>query len=129
MEVRCVLNKPSLIENNSIRAYISEYLRVDELNIELGKKYLVLGLISRKGIPWYLIMEDRYDDYPVPHCSVFFEVRDNSLPDNWFFAENGNIGEYSFLPRVWAEKPDYMEQLMDGNHEAVNELRDILKSY
>jgi hypothetical protein len=42
--------------------------------MEIGQYFFVFGVSFREDVPWYLILEDETDDYPLPFSSGLFKM-------------------------------------------------------
>ena len=88
------------------------------------------GIAFRDDIPWYLICEDMDDDYPTPHCSIFFELVDATICEGWTLSLGpSNIGTTAILPREWASDAHFLERLIDGDDNAIGLFRELKNQY
>lgn len=123
MKVTCIINNlisfsdPGQLKR--LRKYIS--LQDVEIGLELGKVYVVYGIVFWDNSPWYYVCLEDCDEYPTPFAAEFFSVLDRRLSSHWRLAvEELSEGEvYSALVfDEWAEDRSYYEKLVDGNSEA-----------
>ena len=77
--------------------------------LEIGKEYLVMGMIMSKGYLSYLV-----DDGVISACPYqLFEIIDNKLTSNWYFkAFTKDDDIYPYQEAVWG----YYELCFDTNH-------------
>ena len=81
MIVKCINNTGRILMDNKIKPHgIFPESTFGELDV--GKKYLVMGMVLKDGILYYLVNGGRVISI-IPN--QLFEVVDNSIPDNWFF--------------------------------------------
>lgn len=110
----------SLLDSNS-RANFTESVHLDEVALTVGDTYVVYGVITRSGFPWFLVCEASDDEYPKPHFGGFFELLDERVPPEWSvsLSQSGSFRGLSVLPRPWAEDPYFMEKLVEGKPDAI----------
>lgn len=116
MKVRCIYNT-----GEALRVYENKPLIKDELGrfgatghtefgLDIGKEYIVMGMILGEGTLDYLIDDGGYASaYPYP----LFEVVDNKIPSLWFFKALKNTDEnYPYQEAIWG----YYELVFDDAH-------------
>ncbi|UII14589.1 hypothetical protein LRP86_01469 [Pseudomonas brassicacearum] len=86
MKVRCIVNnlnsdKLSPETLTRLKRYIS--LPDGELDLEIGKEYVVYGIEFWDNCPWLYLCPDDYDEYPIPVAADFFETIDKRLSTHW----------------------------------------------
>ena len=88
MKIRCIYNTGEGLrpyENKPLKKHeFGKYGSTEytEFGLQIGKDYLVMGILFGKGTLDYLIDDGGYiSAYPCP----LFEIIDNKLPLNWFF--------------------------------------------
>jgi len=81
MIVKCINNTGRILMDNKIRPH-GIFPESTFGEIDVGKKYLVMGMVLKDGILYYLVNGGRVISI-IPN--QLFEVVDNSIPDNWFF--------------------------------------------
>ncbi|MDR1671658.1 MAG: hypothetical protein LBR57_03970 [Alistipes sp.] len=131
MTIRCVHNTGKVL-----RDYENKRLSKDtfgrfgtswhtEFGLEIGKDYLVMGVLYGEGTLDYLIDEGGYiSAYPYP----LFEVVDNRLPSNWFFKSLKNTdNNYPYQEAICG----YYELVHDDTHyeKLVNYEEDACRIY
>ena len=118
MIVRCIRNKREDLPPELLKNY-DNYVRGQEIYMEIGAYFYVFGITFRKGVPWYLILEDDTDDYPTPCHSGLFEVAESTMPSNWrFYTKARNLEGNCIASKEWAETPLY-EDLLEEESYAV----------
>ena len=81
MIVKCINNTGRILIDNKIKPHgIFPESIFGELDV--GKEYLVMGMVLKDGILYYLVNGGRVISI-IPN--QLFEVVDNIIPDNWFF--------------------------------------------
>lgn len=123
MLIECIGNAYEHLSCEYARQAYNKNIHQDEVCLEIGKKYIVYGIIfrDREGFPWFLVCEDDEDEYPKPHLGAFFKIIDGDIPAAWAFStECTNSGRIGILPKKWASDPYFMEKLVDGETEALN---------
>jgi len=109
MKVKCINNTAKVLMN-----YPKKPLGISENSkyglLEIGKEYLVMGIITGEGMLNYLI-----DDSGIISTCAYqlFDIIDNNLPSNWFFkAYTNNDDVYPYREAIWG----YYELCNDVNH-------------
>ena len=123
MKVVCKFNNlkdisdPDALER--IRKYISK--PDGEVDLSVGKEYMVYGIVFWDNCPWLYLCPEDYDDYPKPFALEFFDIVDDMLSSYWKLSSFSNgVGEAttSLVFDEWANDPLYYESLIDGDPEA-----------
>lgn len=110
------------------REYCERYIHLDEVDLEVGRQYVIFGVFFREARPWFLICGAEDDQYPIPQFSGMFELVDGRVPSAWSLTlRRGNLGSVAILPEPWAADPDFLEKLVDGEPKAVAEFSEIRK--
>jgi hypothetical protein len=127
MKVRCLHNV-----GEALRPYENKFLKSDqfgrfgasahtEYGIEIGKEYLVMGMILGEGVLCYIVdCAGVISVYPYP----LFEVIDNSINSSWFFrAFKITDGFFPYQESIWGYKElvfdeTHFEKLIEGEEEA-----------
>lgn len=104
--IRPYENKP-LAKNQLGRFEATEYT---EFGLEIGKEFLVMGMLLGEGSLDYLIDDRGYiSAYPYP----LFKVVDNKIPSSWYFKTFLNTDKhYPYREAVWG----YYELVFDDKH-------------
>lgn len=120
MKVKCLHNSgKDLLCHLDIPRLTSEHTHYGEL--EIGKEYLVMGLILFNDHLGYLI-----DDEVISVCPYqLFEIIDSKLPNNWYF-NNLMPGDtaYPYVKSIWGfhemcfEKNFYEKLIVEMEEEA-----------
>ena len=109
MVVECLYNTGAILLHYDKKPLgVSAETEYGELDI--GKKYLVMGIIMKSGYLTYLI-----DDFgTISACpSYLFRVIDNTIPTNWYF-KNYTKEDFDYINKeaIWG----YYELVFDDNH-------------
>ncbi|AHL35422.1 hypothetical protein CD58_22215 [Pseudomonas brassicacearum] len=124
MKVKCIVNNLSSDKLSAqtlirLKPYIS---RSDgELNLEIGKEYVVYGIEFWDNCPWFYLCPDDYDEYPIPVAADFFEITDKRLSAHWElnFKETSNGENQTQLVFFeWATDEVFYENLISGDDQA-----------
>ena len=100
--------------------HMQRHVHLDQVNLALGRDYVIFGVLFREGRPWFLVCEEVGDAYPKPHYAGLFELVDARVPPDWqLVLDHVNVGAIALLPRAWASAPRFMEQLVDGEPASV----------
>lgn len=132
MKCRCIRRSIAELSPDDAR-HFGRHVHLDEVHLEIGREYLIFGVLLRDGRPWYLLCEEEDDDYLKPHFSELFELVDPRIPPDWSLAlHNTNAGPFALLPTAWAADPAFLEKLVDGEPAAVaafSRLREALDEW
>lgn len=93
-----------------------------EIDLEIGRKYTVYGVVFWDNSPWYYLCSEEYDEYPKPFAAEFFNVSDERLSSHWkLSAVDQGEGEIlsSLVFGEWAKDPSFYERLVEDDSEAV----------
>jgi hypothetical protein len=111
---RCIANSPVHLRGGAAEVF-RKYVRLDSVELTLGRDYVILGVLFRDGSPWFLVCEDQAADYPKPHFGQFFDLVDDRIPPEWSLTvTRGNAGDVALLPTQWARDARFLEKLVDG---------------
>jgi hypothetical protein len=100
--------------------HVQRYVHLEEVDLVIGREYLILGVVFRDGHPWFLVCEDESEEYPKPHFAQLFTLVDNRIPPGWSLAtEHLNVGPVAILPEKWAAESNFLEKLVDAEPGAV----------
>lgn len=116
MRVICKYTALAAIEAAQLRGHVRESVHQDEIDLVRGRQYPVLGILFRGGVPWFYICESEEAEYPRPYCAAFFDFHDATIPPGWVLQWDGRFS--SVVPHWWAEVPNFLERLIDGDAEA-----------
>ena len=125
MIVQCINNETSNFSTET-KKYINDYIHLSKVSLIIGKKYIVYGLLFRKGVPWYYICEEDSDEYPLPHFCGFFKVINPKLSSEWEinYLEEERI-VVSILPSIWSNVANFYENLVNGNENETSMFQNI----
>lgn len=124
MKVTCKTNK--IGENFStetasrLKCYIS--IGDDELEIEIGKEYVVYGIELWDNCPWLYICTEPYDEYPKPFALDFFEISDKKLSSHCILKSketHNNKNKTQFVFLEWAEDDIFYENLVNEDQACI----------
>ena len=124
MKVKCIINnlnsdKLSLKTLTRLKRYIS---RLDgELNLEIGKEYVVYGIEFWDNCPWLYLCLDDYDEYPIPVAADFFEITDKRLSTHWQLNSkeaSNSENQTQLVFSEWASDELFYENLISGDKHA-----------
>jgi hypothetical protein len=123
MKILCINNVIST-ENSS--PSITEWANNSELEITIGKTYVVLAISKYIDVLFYYILSDESEDYPLAYPSHLFEIIDPNISKFWMTSltqiqsinnldiQNGEIISF----KEWATKGDqFYENLLEGTNE------------
>lgn len=81
MKVVCKVNNLNTLSDESLLKRLKKYISKPggEIDLELGKEYIVYGVVFWDNSPWYYICPELYDEYPKPFAAEFFDVLDDRL--------------------------------------------------
>ncbi len=125
MIVRCVNNRLDQIDDNPLREIVSKSVHLNELDLEVGNNYFVYGIVFWEGIPWYYILENDSDDYPVPICAAFFEIASADFSATWRLGWGHNGMAAQILPSEWLDDPRFYEELVGGGTREIETFQRI----
>lgn len=123
MLVKCISNLVQSLPEEIAEKYGRSFWR-SGLDITVGKVYIVYALTISHEIPWYYIISEDQDHYPIFYPAVLFEII-NGLPSKYWkmsFSQNQFvIGAYDFTIAFneWVDDPyGFYDALSDGaSHE------------
>jgi len=124
MLVKCTSNHTTSLSETAA-ASAGKQMAIEDVNLVVGATYVVLGLVIDGVYPWFLVCEGADDDYPVAHISQFFEIVDPSVDPDWVLAHDDQLGGFAFLPRRWAGRACFIEDLVSGDKAAISEFLEI----
>lgn len=81
MRIKCIENTG---KNLSEKHFKMGFFPVSEFDLELKKDYSVYGISLWNGIVFFLLFGE--GSYPNWYPSELFEITQNTIPGNWFFA-------------------------------------------
>ncbi|MCP1452647.1 hypothetical protein [Pseudomonas kilonensis] len=124
MKAKCTIDnlnssRLSLETLARLKQYIS---RPDgELDLAIGKEYVVYGIEFWDNCPWLYICRDNYDEYPVPVAADFFEITDKRLSTHWQLNSkeaSNNKNQTQLVFSEWASDELFYENLISGDKHA-----------
>lgn len=119
MKVSCKYNSLKMVKDIEIIQRLSQRINLsdnDDLGIDIGKEYVVYGVVFWDNSPWFYICEDEEDTYPTPFPAEFFDIKNNRFPADWqlSFRCTDGIPESELVFSEWASDPMFYEKLVDG---------------
>src|SRR6202048_1013181 len=103
MKIRCLSKKREYVKNDNslLTDKNSEY----EF-LEIGKEYIVYGMILKQGQIEYYICDCVHELFPISRPAVLFEIIDNHLSHCWIFDFVEGVEKYpSWNFREWITEP------------------------
>ena len=130
MNLTCVKNRCSEIENVSVRNRVIASCSSDEVGLRVGQKYPIFGIVFIEEVPWYLICRDVDSEYPVPYCSAFFSTSESEpVKGDWVLCKSSNFPGYSLIPFEWADDSLFFEKLVDGDEISIEKFLSVKQRY
>lgn len=108
MIIRCIQNTADVLFEYERRPFGT--FKQTEYGLEIGKEFLVMGMIMSDGFLSYLI-----DDHPVIGAYPYqlFGIVDGTVPDNWYFKSyTHDSQDYVNKEAVWG----YYELVFEDDH-------------
>ncbi|MFN2412108.1 MAG: hypothetical protein ABR535_03510 [Pyrinomonadaceae bacterium] len=128
MRVKCITNRIADIRTVELSEHLDARIRGLEWldGLEVGKEYMVYGLVFWQSIPYFYICEEDADEYPVPNFAGFFSVTDNRLSSEfrlvWYLDD---ISQSYLVPKEWAEDRLFYPRLLDGYYAEIETFKRI----
>ncbi|WLG96500.1 hypothetical protein [Pseudomonas sp. FP198] len=88
-----------------------------ELDLEIGKEYVVYGIEFWDNCPWLYLCPDDYDEYPIPVAADFFEIIDKRLSNHWQLNSkevSNSKNQTQLVFSEWATDESFYENLISG---------------
>ena len=126
MIAKCKIASVTSITDVIVLEHVRQHIHLDDVGLLVGKCYPVFGIAFWAGIPWYLVSEEIDDEYPILHCSAFFDLIDTRVCEDWRLVLGpSNVGTTALLPEQWASDPCFLEKMIDGDENAVAFFREL----
>jgi hypothetical protein len=94
--------------------------------LELGKEYVVYGMILIRNNIEYYICDRMHTSFPICKPGFLFQIIDNKLSRSWFFGIIEGKEKYpSWNFKEWIDEPYFQDKLTDGEEREV----EIFKFY
>ena len=122
MIVLCINTKIDEVVDLKVRKHIQSNVHMDCIDLDVGREYVVFGVVFREGNAWYYLCDEDDAEYPKPYHSVFFDKIENSIPADWVLMDGYPS---SIVPSEWADIPNFFEKLLDGDPSIVERFRVI----
>ena len=124
MKVACKSNNLHDILDPHTSTRLNRYIfKSDgEIDLDIGREYIVYGIEFWDNCPWFYLCSDEEDEYPKPYAAEFFEVIDEHFSKYWRLrsipsGERENSTALVF--DEWAKDPGFYERLIDGDEQAI----------
>ena len=129
MKVICRINNLHNILDDVVKAVLKKKIfRSDgEIDIQLGKEYIVYGIVFWDNSPWYYLCTDENDEYPKPYAADLFSVSENRLSNYWrlSYCTNYNKSQVASLVfEEWTKDRAFYERLIDGEAAEVEKFKE-----
>ena len=131
MIVKCIKNNLSELSNMKLFEKVRKNVSSDnyEFGIKKNEIYTVYGIVVDDGFSYYYIKEDDELYIFYLNSSCFFEVIDETIPDDWKIIYE-NEKNFSFLPKMWVEEDNFYENLVHSGYGNCYEIfNEIIKNY
>jgi len=119
MKVLCIANRGS---NLSAKNFEEGNTSSTELDLEIGKEYVVYAINLWKGLLGYLIVGEGM--YPAWYPAELFNVTRNEIPNDWYFARFSEEQGFD-LYAVWGydnlvNTEDHYDELANLEKKAID---------
>ncbi|MFJ2485637.1 hypothetical protein [Pseudomonas sp. NPDC087639] len=120
MKVKCKTNRicENFTQETALRLKRHISIGDGELDLEIGKEYVVYGIEFWDNCPWIYICTESYDEYPKPFALDFFEITDSKLSAHWTLKSKetyNNKNKTQLVFPEWAADDSFYEKLVDDN--------------
>ncbi|CAI8766452.1 SMI1/KNR4 family protein [Pseudomonas sp. IT-P2] len=123
MKVVCILNNLNQAPNPETVSRLKKHISLPdgELDLQIGKEYIVYGIEFRDNQPWYYLCSETHDEYPIPVAADFFEIVDSRLSRHWklCFLALKSKPESKLVFAEWASDIHFYENLINGDKQAT----------
>jgi hypothetical protein len=120
MKIVCKTSNRNEFTDEGVEERLRKHIRSPggETDLEVGKEYVVYGVVFWDNAPCYYICLEAKDTYPVPYPADYFDVIDDRLSSCWELSfepsRNGRAAS-SLVFHEWAEAPRFYERLIEGD--------------
>ena len=130
MKVKCKINRLMEIDSSNFKKWLDRFIHLDEdidLGLEIGREYVVCGIIFYENYPFYYLFEGSGDSYPTPFPAGFFDIMDFRMSTYWVLSYKFEDGENSaaLLFKDWANEPRFYENVLDDGEDAIKKMAEI----
>ena len=126
MKVKCIFDR---IDSKIHEKWLIDWVNTSEqLELTIGKVYLVLAIAKYSGKFYYYIMGDESSTYPLAFPIVFFEIYDDKVSSYWDCNLNSiksfedldlEDHEVCSFTKWKMEKDLFYEKILDENKKAL----------
>jgi hypothetical protein len=111
MKIKCISNKLKINEHE-----------IDEYEfLEIGRTYVVYGMIIDHGELKYYICDEVHSSFPISRPFSLFEIIDRNLSRCWIFGFVEGIEKFpSWNFREWIEEPYFQDNITDYEEREVS---------
>jgi len=132
MIVKCIANRINFIDGlTKLGRELRESTGVGnhQLDITIGRFYVVYGVALRQTGPWYFISDDLYNytSYPIAYPSALFELLDEKSSVCWLnkyqAKEIKNLqtkADVLYTFTEWSNNDMFYEHLVNGDNEVLS---------
>ncbi|KIF62638.1 hypothetical protein NX10_09215 [Pseudomonas fluorescens] len=124
MKVKCITNRIDERFTLDTAARLKRYISVgdSELDIEIGKEYIVYGIELWDNYPWVYICSESYDEYPKPFALDFFEITERKISSHWVLKSQHTYNNKIKTQVVffeWADDDSFYEKLVNEDEKCI----------
>ncbi|WLG63478.1 MULTISPECIES: hypothetical protein [unclassified Pseudomonas] len=124
MKVKCITNRIDERFTLDTAARLKRYISVgdSELDIEIGKEYIVYGIELWDNYPWVYICSESYDEYPKPFALDFFEITERKISSHWVLKSQHTYNKKIKTQLVfceWADDDSFYEKLVNEDERCI----------
>lgn len=124
MKVKCITNRIDERFTLDTAARLKRYISVgdSELDIEIGKEYIVYGIELWDNYPWVYICSESYDEYPKPFALDFFEITERKISSHWVLKSQHTYNNKIKTQLVfceWADDDSFYEKLVNEDERCI----------
>ncbi|MEN5242708.1 MULTISPECIES: hypothetical protein [Pseudomonas] len=124
MKVKCITNRIDERFTLDTAARLKRYISVgdSELDIEIGKEYIVYGIELWDNYPWVYICSESYDEYPKPFALDFFEITERKISSHWVLKSQHTYNNKIKTQLVfceWADDDSFYEKLVNEDEKCI----------
>lgn len=124
MKVKCITNRIDERFTLDTAARLKRYISVgeSELDIEIGREYIVYGIELWDNYPWVYIFSESYDEYPKPFALDFFEITERKISSHWVLKSQHTYKDKIKTQLVfceWADDDSFYEKLVNEDEKCI----------
>jgi len=130
MKVRYNEKKFETIQDKTLYTKLKDEFTYINSLLQTNNEYLVYGILIRDAFTYFYICEED-QNYPVPYNSVFFDLIENYVPNDWKikikYLENKVITLISFKEMV--DNNVFYENLVNGSKKEIEIFNEYKNAY